>query len=175
MRFDVNNSQGTPMQDAVQMSLGEVHAAAEAALLGQGFNRAHAAAIANTVTAAEQDECRHHGLFRLPFYMNGLHSGQASPDAEPTIKELAPGIMKVDAKYGFSPLALERGDEPLAAKAREHGIAALAVRFSYVFAMARRCPRGGLSDLTVSPPRIRLRRLRVRNFLSVDSRDPISR
>ena len=52
MRFDVNNSQGTPMQDAVQMSLGEVHAAAEAALLGQGFNRAHAAAIANTVTAA---------------------------------------------------------------------------------------------------------------------------
>src|SRR5882757_3284754 len=44
---------------------------------------------------------------------------------------------------------------------------ALAVRFSYVFAMARRCPRGGLSDLTVSPPRIRLRRLRVRNFLSV--------
>jgi len=127
MHFDVNNSQGTPMQDAVQMSLGEVHAAAEAALLGQGFNRAHAAAIANTVTAAEQDECRHHGLFRLPFYMNGLHSGQASPDAEPTIKELAPGIMKVDAKYGFSPLALERGDEPLAAKAREHGIAALAV------------------------------------------------
>src|SRR5260221_90447 len=127
MRFDVNNSQGTPMQDAVQMSLGEVHSAAEAALLGQGFNRAHAAAIANTVTAAEQDECRHHGLFRLPFYMNGLHSGQASPDAEPTIKELAPGIMKVDAKYGFSPLALERGDEPLAAKAKDHGIAALAV------------------------------------------------
>jgi LDH2 family malate/lactate/ureidoglycolate dehydrogenase len=35
--------------------------------------------------------------------------------------------MKVDAKYGFSPLALERGDEPLAAKAKEHGIAALAV------------------------------------------------
>jgi delta1-piperideine-2-carboxylate reductase len=109
------------------MSLGEVHSATEAALLAQGFNHAHAGAIANTVTAAERDECRHHGLFRLPFYMNGLHSGQASPDAEPTLTELAPGIIKVDAKNGFSPLALERGDEPLARKAREHGIAALAV------------------------------------------------
>src|SRR5258708_26708626 len=127
MRFDVNNSQGTPMQDAVQMSLGEVHAAAEAALLGQGFNRAHAAAIANTVTAAEQDECRHHGLFRLPFYVNGLHSGQASPDAEPTIKELATEIMKDDAKYGFSPLSLDHVDEPLTAKSTEHGINELAL------------------------------------------------
>jgi delta1-piperideine-2-carboxylate reductase len=115
------------MDDAVQMSLGEVHVAAKAALLGQGFNGAHAEAIANTVTAAERDECRHHGLFRLPFYMNGLHSGQASGSADPTIKELAPSVIKVDARYGFSPLALERGDAPLAEKAKQHGIAALAV------------------------------------------------
>lgn len=115
------------MQDTVRMSLGEVHAAAKAALLAQGFNNSHADAIANTVTAAERDECRHHGLFRLPFYMNGLHSGQASGDAEPTVTELAPGVIKVDAKYGFSPLALERGDAPLAERAQKNGIAALAV------------------------------------------------
>lgn len=115
------------MDNMVQMSLGEVHAAAKAALLGQGFNAVHAEAIANTVTAAERDECRHHGLFRLPFYMNGLHSGQASGDAEPVVVELAPSVIKVDAKYGFSPLALERGDAPLAEKARQHGIAALSV------------------------------------------------
>jgi delta1-piperideine-2-carboxylate reductase len=115
------------MDNMVQMSLGEVHATAKAALLGQGFNAAHAEAIANTVTSAERDECRHHGLFRLPFYMNGLHSGQASGDAEPTVVELAPSVIKVDAKYGFSPLALERGDAPLAEKARQHGIAALSV------------------------------------------------
>jgi delta1-piperideine-2-carboxylate reductase len=115
------------MDNMVQMSLSEVHAAAKAALRGQGFNAAHAEAIANTVTSAERDECRHHGLFRLPFYMNGLHSGQASGDAEPTVVELAPSVIKVDAKYGFSPLALERGDAPLAEKARQHGIAALSV------------------------------------------------
>ena len=115
------------MANAVRMSLTEVHAATKAALSAQGFGTAHANAIANTVTMAERDECRHHGLFRLAFYMNGLHSGQASPDAEPTLTELAPAVIKVDAKYGFSPLALERGAEPLAALAKKTGIAAMAV------------------------------------------------
>lgn len=115
------------MQDTVTLSLKAVHAAAKEALLAQGFNNAHADAIANTVTMAERDECRHHGLFRMPFYMNGLHSGQASGDAEPTIVDLAPAVVKVDAKYGFSPLALERGDALLAEKAKKYGIAALAV------------------------------------------------
>jgi len=115
------------MQDFVQLSLSDVHRSAKAALLSQGFNETHAQAIANTITAAERDECRHHGLFRLPFYMNGLLSGQASGDAEPALVELMPSVIKVDAKYGFSPLALERGDEPLADRAKKHGIAALAV------------------------------------------------
>ena len=35
------------------------------------------------VTAAERDECRHHGLFRIAFYVNGLKSGLASGTAEP--------------------------------------------------------------------------------------------
>lgn len=115
------------MTDAVRMSLEEVHAAAKAAMLGQGFAENHASAIANTVTAAERDECRHHGLFRLPFYVNGLRSGQASPDIEPVLTELSPSVIKVDAGYAFSPLALETGDAPLAERAKEFGIAALAV------------------------------------------------
>lgn len=115
------------MVDAVRMSLPEVHQSAKAALIAQGFSQSHANAIANTVTMAERDECRHHGLFRLPFYMNGLHSGQASADAEPELVELAPALIKVDAKFGFSPLALEHGAEPLAARAKATGIAAMAV------------------------------------------------
>jgi len=115
------------MSDVVRLTLEEVHATATGLLRTQGFSHSHAKAIANTVTAAERDECRHHGLFRIPFYVNGLRAGQASPDAEPTITNLAPGIIKVDAHYGFSPLALERGDEPLAKRAMEQGIAALAV------------------------------------------------
>lgn len=115
------------MSESVRMTLEDVHALATELLLAQGFNAAHAKAIANTVTAAERDECRHHGLFRIPFYVNALRAGQASGVAEPTVDTLAPAVVKVDAHYGFSPLALEVGDELLAQKAKEMGIAALAV------------------------------------------------
>ncbi len=115
------------MTDTIRMSLEEVHQIASVLLKAQGFNDAHATAIANTVTAAERDECRHHGLFRIPFYVNALRAGQASGDAEPTLTDLASGILKIDAHYGFSPLALERADEALANRAKEKGIAALAV------------------------------------------------
>lgn len=115
------------MQDAVRMSLAEVNETARSLLLAEGVAASHAEAIARTVTAAERDECRHHGLFRIPFYVDALRAGQASPDAEPVLRDLAPGVVQVDAGNGFSPLALERGDEPLAERARRNGIAALAV------------------------------------------------
>lgn len=115
------------MEEPVRLTLDEVHATAKAALLRQGFNEANANAIANTVTMAERDECRHHGLFRLPFYMNGLWSGQASGTSTPVLKQIAPAVLKIDAKDGFSPLALEIGDAPLAELAKANGIAALAV------------------------------------------------
>ncbi|WP_342050916.1 MULTISPECIES: Ldh family oxidoreductase [unclassified Cupriavidus] len=115
------------MPHAITMTLDDVHALAKRLLQAQGFGARHAQAIANTVTAAERDECRHHGLFRIPFYVNALRAGQASGDAEPTLSVLAPGVLKVDAHYGFSPLALEVADAPLAKLASETGIAAMAV------------------------------------------------
>ncbi|MBJ3774058.1 Ldh family oxidoreductase [Acuticoccus mangrovi] len=115
------------MTDSVRMSLAQVHDTARRLLLAQGFSEPHAEAIANTVTAAERDECRHHGLFRIAFYVNALKAGQASGEAEPTLTDLAPAIVRVDGHNGFSPLPLERGHAPLVERARAQGIAALAV------------------------------------------------
>jgi LDH2 family malate/lactate/ureidoglycolate dehydrogenase len=111
----------------MKLTLDEVWTLATTALAKQGFSSAHAKAIATTVTAAERDECHHHGLFRIPFYANAVRAGQASPDAEPTITSLAPGILQVDAHLAFAPLALERASGPLAERAKSQGIAALAV------------------------------------------------
>ena len=111
----------------VKLDLCKVHELATSLLLAQGFDQAHAGAIANTVTAAERDECRHHGLFRIPFYVKALRVGQASGNAKPTLSRLAPSVLKVDAHEGFSPLALELGDQPLADLAGEQGIAVLAI------------------------------------------------
>ena len=115
------------MSGSVNMSLHAVFETVETLLLKQGFSESHAGAIARTVTAAERDECLHHGLFRIPFYIIGVKSGLAVGDIEPTVTDLAPAVVRVDAHYGYSNLALEFGEEFLAERAKQSGIAALVI------------------------------------------------
>ncbi|BBG00125.1 MULTISPECIES: Ldh family oxidoreductase [Pseudonocardia] len=115
------------MSETVTLTLQDVHEVAVAVLTAHGFDDTHAGAIADTVTAAERDECPHHGLFRIPYYVDGVRSGLASGVAQPELSELAPAVVRVDARYTFAPLSLALGEEPLAALAAEHGIAALVV------------------------------------------------
>lgn len=115
------------MAERVHMTLDEVRRTAFDALRAQGCARAHAKAITETITAAERDGCPAHGLFRVPFYVNAIKSGHVSTDASPTLSEPAPGIIRIDAHFGFAPLALEMGVEPLAERARANGIAALGI------------------------------------------------
>lgn len=119
------------MADTVHLSLAEAHALALDALTAQGFSEDQGRAVADTVTAAERDECRSHGLFRIPFYVNALKNPDVNPRAEPQISDLAPGVLHVDAQFGFAPLALQRSADPLADKARANGIAALAINNAY--------------------------------------------
>lgn len=122
------------MAELARLTLEEVDALAFGALRANGLSVDHARAIADTVTAAERDESKSHGLFRIPGYVSSVRSGKVTPDAVPEVRELAPAVVQVDGHNGFAPLALQVGREPLAAKAREHGIAALGVTNIYHFA-----------------------------------------
>ena len=122
------------MPDLIRLSLEQVHALALQVLRAQGVSDPQACAIADTITAAERDDCKSHGLFRLPGYVNSVQSGKVTPDAVPQVHELAPAVVQVDGQNGFAPLALQIGCGPLAEKARQHGIAALAVTRIYHFA-----------------------------------------
>ncbi len=122
------------MSDSVPMSLEEVHAITTRILFAHGVSEDQTRAIANTVTAAERDECKSHGLFRVPGYVASVKSGKVSPRAVPEMHALAPGVIRVDAKHGFSPFALEVGRAPLLERARSQGIAALSVVNSHHFA-----------------------------------------
>lgn len=115
------------MTDSVRMTLDEIHSFAVDALAARGCSRAQADAIATTVTAAERDGARSHGLFRIPFYIRAIEGSGAVPDAEPRVTDLAPGVVQVDGGLGFAPLALQTGAEPLAERARSQGVAALAL------------------------------------------------
>ena len=119
------------MTGQVHLTLDEVHALAVRALAASGFSAAQAGAIADTVTAAERDECKSHGLFRIPYYVGALKNPDVDATAEPSITELAPGVVHVDAHFGFAPLALQIGADPLTGKARQNGIAALCINNAY--------------------------------------------
>ena len=120
--------------DPVRMTLDEVHALAAGAFLANGGSPEQSRAVADTVTAAERDECKSHGLFRVPGYVASIRSGKVDAAAEPKVERLAPAVVKVDGCNGFAPLALEAGREPLVELAREMGIAALAVTNTHHFA-----------------------------------------
>jgi delta1-piperideine-2-carboxylate reductase len=122
------------MSDLVIMSLEDVHGLTTRILLGHGVSEDQTRAIANTVTNAERDDCKSHGLFRVPGYVKSVQSGKVAADAVPEIRDLAPGVIQVDGKHGFSPLALEVGRAPLIERARSQGIAALAVTNAHHFA-----------------------------------------
>ncbi len=115
------------MSETVRMSVAEIHDLAVQALQSRGCSTAQAQAIADTVTAAERDGARSHGLFRIPFYVKAIDGAGAQPAADPALSDLAPGVVRVDGGMGFAPLALQRGAEPLIERARSQGIAALAV------------------------------------------------
>jgi len=83
-----------------------------------GASGDNAEAIADTITAAERDDCKSHGLFRLPGYCAGLRNGRIDGRAVPAVHDLAPAVVQVDAKGGFAPLALRVGRPALIEKAR---------------------------------------------------------
>jgi len=97
-------------------------------LLHAGLRRDSSLALAETITACERDNCKSHGLYRLPHWIRGLHLGKADGQSEPHVNDLSPSAVDVDANLGFSPLALQRGLPVLAVKAHQTGIAILTVR-----------------------------------------------
>ncbi|SAL44174.1 malate/L-lactate dehydrogenase [Caballeronia arvi] len=117
----------------MQLSLDEAYALSRDVLLSNGMNEQHAAAVARSVVAGQRDECHSHGMYRLLVCVKGMRSGKVSGDAVPEIHDIAPGIVRVDAKSGFSQVAFDVATPVLVRKARECGIAALSINNCYHF------------------------------------------
>ena len=118
----------------VTLTLEEVYDLAVSTLSSLGASRANAEAVAEVITQAERDDCKSHGLFRLPGYSIALRNGRVDGQSVPVLHDLAPGVVQVDGKGGFAPPALQTGRPALAEKARSQGIAAMPVVNSYHFA-----------------------------------------
>ena len=116
-----------------RLSLDDVHALSMAALTACGADKENAEAVTHFMWAAERDSCHSHGLFRLPGYAASLKSGKVNGKSRPTVEDLAPAAIRCNGDNGFAPMALKVGRDPLAERARETGIAALAITNTYHF------------------------------------------
>jgi len=143
------------MASAITLSIAQCQDLAHQALTLAGMSDAQARAIARSLTAAEADDCRSHGLYRLPATLKTVLSGQVNLVGEPKAAQTAPGIVTVDAACTFAPLALALGLPLLDQAAREQGIAALVIRntfhFSALWAEVEPLARQGLAALAMTP------------------------
>ncbi|WP_322056211.1 Ldh family oxidoreductase [Paraburkholderia sp. J63] len=145
----------TNQSAGVVLSLDELFALARKALMHHGMSSAHADAIARVITQGQRDECHSHGIYRLLGCVRSVRSGKVDPCAEPTLRDVSPGVLAVDAHYGFSLLAFETGLPVLAEKARTQGLAAMAINrcfhFSALWPEVEAIAAQGLVGLAMNP------------------------
>ena len=117
-----------------QLTLDEIFALAQTALINAGSSAEMADAVANTVTRAERDGSHSHGLFRIPGYVASLKSGKVNPNADPKVEAITPVMIRCDADHGYAPLAHARCLDAVADAAAQFGVAMAQIVKSHHFA-----------------------------------------
>lgn len=105
-----------------------------AALATNGFARNVAIPIARTIAACERDGTLSHGLLRLPGYIDAVATGWADGKAPPETISRSPSMLVLDARNGFTHLALSQSRAELAGMAAVTGCAILLIRNAHHFA-----------------------------------------
>ena len=103
-------------------------------LVRNGFAPEVATPIAHTVASCERDGTRSHGVLRLPGYVEAVATGWADGRVLPEVISRSASMIVVDARNGFTHLALAQSRAELAARAAETGCAILLIRNTHHFA-----------------------------------------
>ncbi|PVA07384.1 Ldh family oxidoreductase [Thalassorhabdomicrobium marinisediminis] len=144
-----------PAVDIVDLSLEEVRALALSVLRKAGLTETQAAPVAETITLCERDGRASHGLLRLPGCVMTIESANFNLQAEPEVSEPSAAVVRVDAGFGYSLPAFERGLPLLEEKAKALGVAVLAINncfhFSALWPEVETLARRGLAALAMTP------------------------
>ncbi len=102
-----------------------------AALRNAGTGEVAARSVAKALVLAEADGFKGHGLSRFSSYAAQVRAGKVKGEAIPSASLARPGLLVVDAAFGFAYPALDLAVERLPALARAQGIACAAIRRSH--------------------------------------------
>jgi delta1-piperideine-2-carboxylate reductase len=141
--------------DLVTVSVADLLHRVEAIFSKAGLSGPQAAAMAHVIAAGERDACKSHGIYRIEGCLRTLKAGKVVPDAGPVAVSDGSAIVRVDARHGFAPLAIETGLPVLVDRARSLGLAALVINdcthFSALWPEVEALAEQGLAALALCP------------------------
>ena len=114
-----------------RLSVADAEALAARALAAAGAGPEMARRTAAALVGAEIEGQAGHGLSRVPIYAGFLREGRARGHAAPRLAAARGGMALVDAANGLAYPALARAEAEAAGRAREHGLAFVAVTNSH--------------------------------------------
>lgn len=117
----------------VRMPFARLQALLQGIFQRHGCAEGVAAVLAHNCASAQRDGAHSHGVFRMPGYVTTLASGWVDGKAQPQVTDVASGFVRVDARGGFAQPALAAARPLLVEKARDAGIAVLAIHGSHHF------------------------------------------
>jgi len=121
------------MSKRIYVSFDELRDVLRRLFAAHGCSDHVAGLIADNMATAERDGALSHGIFRVDGYISTLKSGWVDGYAEPVVMDVAPGFLRADARKGLTLAATHAARGPLIAKARENGVATLAIHNSQHF------------------------------------------
>ncbi|WP_137129588.1 Ldh family oxidoreductase [Rhizobium sp. FY34] len=96
-----------------------------------GVSPPSALSVARALVAAEAAGQSGHGLRRVPAYVKQVRSGKVDGKAVAISTRARPGLLSIDAQFGFAYPALDLAVEELAPLARQQGIVGAAIHRSH--------------------------------------------
>lgn len=115
----------------MHISVEEIYAKSNAALLAHGAGEMQAASVAKAVARAEALGNIICGLYYLESYCTQLKSGRVNGTVTPDVTKPRPSAVKADAKFGFAQPAFAAALPQAIETARENGVATLAVAHAH--------------------------------------------
>ncbi|MGQ2908643.1 MAG: Ldh family oxidoreductase [Aliihoeflea sp.] len=113
------------------LSVGEAHALIAAALTASDTSIDNADAVARALVGAELVGQGGHGLRRVPAYAAQARAGKVKGHAAARAERVRPGVVSIDAAFGFAYPALELAADQLTEMTPEQGIAIAGIHRSH--------------------------------------------
>ncbi|MFC7335354.1 Ldh family oxidoreductase [Rhodocista pekingensis] len=124
------------MSGPIRMTLQEAEGLAMDALVACRTSPDAARATARALVQAEADGQKGHGLSRVPCYAAQSRNGKVDGFARPSVRKLAPSVLRVDAAHGFAYPALDLAVAEIEPLAHSQGIALATIHRSHHFGQA---------------------------------------